>query len=83
MRIQRREYKKLIGCETIGKAIGVLGETWKRICQYVGSQKSGVYSRPVVKALAYMEENYSSPVLSMEDTAVAAGLQQRQVQHRL
>ena len=68
------EYKKLIGCETIGKAIGVLGENLKRICQYVGSQKSGVYSRPVVKALAYMEENYSSPALSMEDTAVAAGL---------
>ena len=68
------EYKKLIGCETIGKAIGVLGENLKRICEYVGSQKSGVYSRPVVKALAYMEENYSSPDLSMEDTAVAAGL---------
>ena len=68
------EYKKLIGCETIGKAIGVLGENLKRICEYVGSQKSGVYSRPVVKALAYMEENYSSPALSMEDTAVAAGL---------
>ena len=69
------EYKKLIGCETIGKAIGVLGKTleaYLRVC--VGSQKSGVYSRPVVKALAYMEENYSSPDLSMEDTAVAAGL---------
>ena len=68
------EYKKLIGCETIGKAIGVLGENLKRICEYAGSQKSGAYSRPVVKALAYMEENYSSPALSLEDTAAAAGL---------
>ena len=42
-----------------------------------GSQKSGAYSRPVVKALAYMEENYSSPALSLEDTAAAAGLSPR------
>jgi two-component system response regulator YesN len=66
------EYKKLIGCETIGKAIRVLGENLRRICEYAGSQKSGAYSRPVVKALGYMEECYSSPALSLE--AAAAGL---------
>ena len=68
------EYKKLIECETIKKAIGVLGEDLRRICRYVGSQKSGAYSRPVYRALQYMEENYSKSTLSLEDTSSAAGL---------
>ena len=68
------EYKKLIRCDTIKKAIAVLGENLKRICEYVIIQQSGVYSKPVCQALKYIAEHYNCPGLSKDEVAKAAGI---------
>lgn len=68
------EYRRLIECETMKKAAGVLRENVRRICEYVHAQQNGAYSRSVYKALRYMREHYSDPLLGQEETSAAAGL---------
>lgn len=68
------EYKRIIQCGTAQKALEALGDNLRRICRYVDGQKSGAYSKPVYKAMQYMERNYGATSLSLEDAAEAAGL---------
>lgn len=68
------EYRKLIECETIQKALGVLRGNLSRICEYVGRQKAGAYPAPIYKALQYIGSHYNCPSLSQEEVAAEAGL---------
>ncbi len=68
------EYRKLIACETIKKAMEVLRDNLGRVCAYVGSQRAGAYSKAVYKAIRYIGIHFADPALSMEEVAADAGL---------
>lgn len=68
------EYRKLIACDTIKKAMEVLRDNLGRVCAYVASQKAGAYSKAVCKAIRYIGVHFNNPALSMEEVAADAGL---------
>lgn len=68
------EYRKLIACDTIKKAMAVLRDNLGRVCAYVGSRKAGAYSKAVYKAIRYIGVHFNDPSLSMEEVAADAGL---------
>lgn len=68
------EYRKLIACDTIRKAMEVLRDNLGRVCAYVGEQKSGAYSKAVYKAIRYIGVHYNTPVLSMDEVAAKVEL---------
>lgn len=68
------EYRKLIACDTIKKAMEVLRDNLGRVCAYVGSQKAGAYSKAVYKAIKYIGVHYTDPALSMDEVAAEVDL---------
>lgn len=68
------EYRKLLNCNTIQKAIAVLSDNLMRVCQYIMAQKQQSYSPPVLKALQYITANSQTPTLSLDDISDNVGL---------
>lgn len=68
------EYRKLIACDTIKKAMEVLRDNLGRVCAYVGAQKARAYSKSVYKAIKYIGVHYTDPALSMDEVAAEVDL---------